>query len=325
MKKILMTMLILLIGLPLLGFASQLFSTQRDRRRFPPLGQQVDVGGYRLHLNIMGHEPGGPTVLLDAGMVSFSSNWAWVQLEVAKVARVVAYDRAGLGWSDPGSRPRNAGHSASELHAALGKLGIAGPYVLAGHSYGGLAVRAFAALYRDEVAGMVLVDGSHPDQWVRFGVSSKLVGVGNKVSGLLARFGVFRIFNEEYKLLANGLPPRQYAELMAFACTPCALTVAGDALLVWDDLSRPLVNHAGSLGDMPPVVLSVTKQPRRGEQLTELQAELPGLSSNSQHITVQGAYHEGLLSQQEYARFVTEAILQVVEALRAGKPLAQQG
>src|SRR5436305_13737097 len=116
MKKILMTMLILLIGLPLLGFASQLFATKRDRRRFPPPGRLVDVGGYRLHLNIMGEEKTGPTVLLDAGMVSFSPNWAWVQPEVAKVTRVVAYDRAGLGWSDPGPRPRDAGHSASELH-----------------------------------------------------------------------------------------------------------------------------------------------------------------------------------------------------------------
>jgi len=323
--KILTRMLILLIGLPLLGFAYQLIATQRDRRRFPPPGQLVDVGGYRLHLNIMGQEKGGPTVLLDAGMVSFSSNWAWVQPEVAKVARVVAYDRAGLGWSDPGLKARDAGNSASELHAALVKLGIAGPYVLAGHSYGGLAVRAFAALYRDEVAGMVLVDGSHPDQWVRLGVSSKMVGVGNKVGGFLARFGLFRIVNGEYKLLADGLPPQQYAELMAFAGSPRALSVAGDAALVWDDITRPLVNNAGSLGDRPLVVLSVTEQPRRGAQLTELQAELPALSSNSQHITVQGAYHEGLLSQREYARFVTEAILHVVETLRAGKPLAQQG
>jgi pimeloyl-ACP methyl ester carboxylesterase len=323
--KILTRMLILLSALPLLGFFYQLLATRRDRRRFPPPGQLVDVGGYRLHLNIMGEEKSGPTVLLDAGMVSFSSNWAWVQPEVAQVARVVAYDRAGLGWSEPGPRPRDAGHSARELHTALGKLVIAGPYVLAGHSYGGLAVRAFAALYRDEVAGMVLVDGSHPDQWVRLGVSSKMVGVGNKVSGLLARFGLFRIFNGEYKLLADGLPPQQYAELMAFASTPRALSIAGDALLVWDDMSRPLVNQAGSLGDKPLIVLSVTKQPRRGEQLTELQAELPALSSNSQHITVQGAYHEGLLSQREYAPFVTQAVLQVVEALRAGKPLAHQG
>jgi len=300
--NILQIILIVLIGAAVAGFVYQTIATQRDKRRFPPPGQLVDIGGQRLHLNIMGENNGSLTVILEAGMVSFSSNWAWVQPEVAKVARVVAVDRAGLGWSNPGPKPRDAGQSASELHTALEKLGIHGPYILAGHSYGGLAVRAFAALYRDEVAGMVLVDGSHPDQWVRMGVSSKVVGMSNYMSGLLARFGLFRIFKGEYKLLANGLPTRQYDELMALASTPRALSSAGDSLFVWDSISRPLVNDAGSLGDLPLIVLSVTDQPRMGAKLTELQAELPALSTNSEHITVQGAYHEGLVAQENHAR-----------------------
>jgi pimeloyl-ACP methyl ester carboxylesterase len=246
-----------------------------------------------------------------------------VQPEVAKVARVVAVDRAGLGWSDPGPKPRDAGQSARELHTALEKLGIRGPYVLAGHSYGGLAVRAFAALYRDEVVGMVLVDGSHPDQWVRMGVSSKVVAMSNYVSGLLARFGLFHIFNVEYRLLANGLPSQQYDELMALASAPRALASAGDSLFVWDSISRPLVNGAGDLRDLPLIVLSVTDQPRMGEKLTELQAELPSLSTHSEHIVVQGAYHEGLVAQERHARVVTDAILRVFEAARTGTPVAQ--
>ncbi len=322
--NILTIILAVLIGIAAIGFVYQTAASQRDRRRFPPPGQLVDVGGYRLHLNIMDKDNPGPTVILEAGMVSFSSNWAWVQPEVARVAPVVGVDRAGFGWSDPGPTPRDAGQSARELHAALQKAGIPGPYVLAGHSYGGLAVRAFAALYRDEVAGMVLVDGSHPDQWARFGVSSKVLGYGNKVSGFLARFGLFRVFNGEYKLLANGLPAQQYAELMAFASTPRALSTSGDAALAWDAISRPFINQAGNLGEMPLIVLSVTEQPRMAEKLTALQAELPALSTNSQHITVQGAYHEGLLSQQKDARVVTEAILQVVEAVREGKSLVAE-
>ena len=295
--NILQIVLIIVIGAAITGFVYQSLASQRDKHRFPPPGQLVDIGGRRLHLNIMGENNGSPTVILEAGMVSFSSNWAWVQPEVAKVARVIAVDRAGLGWSDPGPKPRDAGQSAQELHTALEKLGISGPYVLAGHSYGGMAVRAFAALYRDEVAGMVLVDGSHPDQWVRMGVSSKVFGTSNYVSALLARFGLFRIFKSEFTLLANGLPQQQYDELMAFASTPHSLSSAGDSLMVWDSISRPLVNNAGSLGDLPLIVLSVTDQPRMGAKLTELQAELPSLSTNSEHITVQGAYHEGLVSQ----------------------------
>jgi pimeloyl-ACP methyl ester carboxylesterase len=309
------------VALPVAAAVREQLRERGNRTHFAPPGQMVDVGGYRLHLNVMGDDKGDPTVILDAGMVSFSSNWAWVQPEVAKVSRVVAYDRAGLGWSDPGPRPRDAGRSATELHTALAKLRIAPPYVLAGHSYGGLAARAFAALYRDDVAGMVLVDASHPDQWARFGVSSRLLGFGNKVSSVLARFGLSRLLNREYKLLADGLPPQAYAELMALASSPRALSVSGDAAFAWDERTRPLVNEAATLGDLPLIVLSVTEQPKLSEKLTELQAELPGLSSNSKHITVDGAYHEGLLSREPFARVVTESIVEVVNAIRSGQPL----
>jgi pimeloyl-ACP methyl ester carboxylesterase len=237
----------------------------------------------------------------------------------------VAYDRAGLGWSEPGPKPRDAGTSARELRTALGSMGLPGPYVLAGHSYGGLVAQAFAALFPDDVAGLVLVDASHPDQWVRFGIPSKTIWFGNKASSVLARFGLFRLVNGEYRLLADGLPSRAHAELMALAPRPQALTTVGDAALVWDSISRPLVNQARDLGDRPLIVLSVTEQPRMGDKLTALQAELPGLSTNNRHITVQGAYHEGLVSRQEFARTVTDAILEVVEAVRTGRPLAGSG
>jgi pimeloyl-ACP methyl ester carboxylesterase len=308
------------VGIPAAAFLCQAFAGLRDSRRFRPPGRLIDVGGHRLHLDVRGEPTDAPTVLLEAGMVSFSSNWAWVQPEVARVTRVVAVDRAGLGWSDPGPKPRDVGQSARELHTALERAGVAGPYVLVGHSYGGLAVRGFAALYPDEVAGMVLVDASHPDQWARFGVSSKLLGYSNKVASIAARFGVFRLRKGEYELLARGLPQRQYAELMALASSPRALSTAGDAALAWDDRSRPLIDAASSLGDLPLVVLSVTEQPRMGEKLTELQATLPSLSSQSRHITVEGAYHEGLLSQQEHARIVSDAILEVVAAVERRPP-----
>ncbi len=320
--KLLAGILATLLGLAGAALAGEALLERRERRRFPPPGRLVDVGGYRLHLVVMGEEHAGPTVVLDAGMVSFSSNWAWVQPEVARVARVVACDRAGLGWSDPGPRPRDAGQSARELHLALHRRGIPGPYVLAGHSYGGLTARAFAAIYPDEVAGVVLADASHPDQWARFGFSSWVPGLGSKGSSVVARFGLFRLFDKEYRLLADGLPPRAHDELMALARTPRALSTAGDTALAWDARTRPLVNGAGDLGDLPLIVLSVTEQPRMGDQLTALQAELPALSSQGRHITVDGAYHEGLLTRQDHARVVTESIHRVVEAARTGRPLA---
>jgi pimeloyl-ACP methyl ester carboxylesterase len=321
----LLAVVIVIVLVLVAAMISEAYAERRDRRRHPPPGQLVDVGGHRLHVHVTG-EPGSgaPTVILDSGMVSFSSNWAWVQGEIAKVTRVVAYDRAGLGWSDMGRDAHDAGANAKQLAAALQSLGVSGPYVLAGHSYGGLSLRAFAARHRDEIAGMVLVDASHPEQWKRFGISSKVLGWGNRVSSVVARLGVFRVFNGEYRLLATGLPERAYAELMAFSSTPRALSASGQAAMAWDDVTRPLVNDAGDLGDMPLIVLSVTEQPRKAKELTELQAELATLSTNCRHLTIQGAYHEALLADQAHARVVTESIVEVLEAVRTGTPLAQQ-
>jgi hypothetical protein len=176
---------------------------------------------------------------------------------------------------------------------------------------------AFAALYRDEMAGIVLVDGSNPDQWVRLGVNSRIMGTGNKVTGFLGRFGLWRIFNKEPRTLAYGLPQPQYDEIMAFCFTPGALSTGGDAGMVWDDISRALIKNAGSLGDLPLVVLSVSdNHPRYAETLVALQNELALLSSNSQRITVKGAGHENLIGQREHAQIVAQAILGVIEAAR---------
>ena len=312
----------IIAAIPIVGGLYQAFAARREHKAYPAPGQMVDAGGHRLHLVTMGE--GAPTVILDAGMVSFSSNWAWVQPEVAKVTRVVAYDRAGLGWSDPGPQPRDAVRSARELHTALQNAGIGGPYVVAGHSYGGLTMRAFADLYPDEVVGMVLVDASHPDQWANIPASrnGQTVASGQKVAGVLGQLGLFRLMTKEAETLAAGLPPRQYAEIKAFSMTPASLAVSSNALAVWDSITRPAINQAKSLGNMPLVVLSVTEQAMYADVLTKLQNELPALSSNSKHITIQGATHENLVSKQEYAKAVTDAILRVVEAARTGAALA---
>jgi alpha-beta hydrolase superfamily lysophospholipase len=126
------------------GAIYQAISTARDRRKYLPPGRMVDVGGHRLHLHITGEDRNTPTVVLEGGLGFPSVEWAWVQAGVAHFARVVAYDRAGVAWSEPGPKPRDGHRIAEELHAALHAAGIEGPYVLVGHSFGGLFVRAFA-------------------------------------------------------------------------------------------------------------------------------------------------------------------------------------
>jgi pimeloyl-ACP methyl ester carboxylesterase len=119
----------------------------------------VDVGGYRLHLNCRGS--GGPVIVLLPGSGDFSFDWALVQPEVARSARVCAYDRAGSAWSDPGPTPRTMRQEARELRALLRAASEAPPYVLVGHSLGGLVARTYAAAYPGDVAGMVLVAATH--------------------------------------------------------------------------------------------------------------------------------------------------------------------
>ncbi|MGI8897268.1 MAG: alpha/beta fold hydrolase [Pyrinomonadaceae bacterium] len=122
--------------------------------------QKVDAGGHSLNLLIGGQRSGEatPAVILEGGFGAGIASWPAVQREIAKFAQVVSYDRAGLGQSDPGPKPRDAKHIATELHAALQKAGIRPPYVLVGHSLGGPLVRVFASMYPTEVVGLVLVD-----------------------------------------------------------------------------------------------------------------------------------------------------------------------
>jgi pimeloyl-ACP methyl ester carboxylesterase len=146
----------LLVALGLAGASYEAIAAAGDARRYPPPGRLVDVGGERLHIQCVG--TGSPTVVLDAGLGGSSLDWNLVQSELGNTTRVCAYDRAGMGWSDPSPYPRTPRQIADELHTLLTNAGIAEPYVLVGHSLAGKNVRLFALTHPDQVAGMVLVD-----------------------------------------------------------------------------------------------------------------------------------------------------------------------
>jgi pimeloyl-ACP methyl ester carboxylesterase len=142
--------------------AYQAAGEARDRRRYPPPGRLVEVGGHRLHIMCAGE--GSPAVVIIPALGAYSAAWLKVQDALAAHAKVCVYDRPGLGWSDPVASWPSAPGMARELHALLEAAGVAPPFVLAGHSMGGLVARIFTHLYPDEVVGLVLVDSSHPEQ-----------------------------------------------------------------------------------------------------------------------------------------------------------------
>lgn len=308
------------------GLIWQSVATARDARAFPPPGLLVDVGGHRIHLNIQGENQGNPTVVLLGCGSCTSANWGWVQPDVAQYTRVVAFDYAGFGWSEPGPVPRDGLSNVRDLHAALQKAGIPPPYVLVGHSYGGPLARIYADRHPGEVVGMVLIDPRHPDQDARFPVD--VVAANQSESGLvaalawMARLGLLRLTDIGHQQ-SQDLPPQQAAEYAAAWATTRhwqSIRAQGEAIDQTDAQARA----TGALGDMPLVVISATTawlapgapadEGRRA--YTALNVEQVALSSRGVHVEVAGATHASLVDRWEDAQAAIDAIRQVVEAAR---------
>ena len=249
-------------------------------------------------------------------MGSFSPNWHWVQEELAPGVRSVSYDRAGLGWSRRSRHPRDAQSIATELRDVLREAAVEPPYVLAGHSFGGLPVRAFADLYPQLTAGLVLVDASHPDQWVRWPTphADRILEVSQRIVGWLGWLGVLRALNLSRGISA-GLPARQAGEIRAGAALPGFAATEAAQIRSWS-VSREQLNTAAPLGDLPLAVLAVTEQPVGGELLSALQRELAELTEDASFEVVQGASHESLIADREHAMVVAKTIEAIVQVVR---------
>ena len=200
---------IVLAALTVAGVVYQWLGLRRDARLWPPPGRMVNIGdGRRIHLYALG--AGGPAVVFESGISATSLNWRGLQKAIAPLTRVVAYDRGGLGWSDPCGTPRTASNIAVDLHAALRAAGVEPPYVLVGHSFGGLVVRRFALLYPAEVAGLVLLDALQPEEWSPMSDRHRrMLRIGIRLArrgAFLARIGVVRLAVRLFMAGSRRLP-----------------------------------------------------------------------------------------------------------------------
>jgi pimeloyl-ACP methyl ester carboxylesterase len=216
----LLWLLLLIPVLPVVGMVYQLVGALKDRRRYIGLGRLVEVGdGRRMYVSDMGRENGvGPTVVFESGIAATSQNWLRVQESVAGYTRAVSYDRGGLGWSSASASERTPSNIARELREMLQQAGIPRPYVLVGHSFGGLVVRRYAALYPGEVAGVVLVDAMRTEEWPPVNEAQRqLLERGIRMAGYgipFARFGLARLATTS-QLCRSGKVSRAFSRAAA--------------------------------------------------------------------------------------------------------------
>ncbi len=279
-------------------------------------GRLVDVGPYRLHLECTGSR--GPTVILEPGGGGSAASVGLIAPAVARDSRVCVYDRAGRGWSDPAASPPDGAQIATDLHRLLDRAHVAGPYVLVGHSFGGLYVRTYAAKFPDQVAGLVLVDStearSAPVPPPRAGSYSILKHVSS-LAATTSRLGIGRLVADTS---FSELPPRYRDDARATAATGKEMSGFLDEFGV-ASRSAAEAGRLRSLGAKPLVVLTADRGSARGWMAA--QDEMATLSTNSLHRVVPGATHASFVEDPEYAAAVTRAIHDAVAAVRTGQPL----
>lgn len=290
----------------------------------PPPGRLIDVGGHRLHLDCRGS--GLPAVVIDVGAGAWSIFVRHIQEQLAGEAQVCTYDRAGMGWSDPGPAPRTNKQMAEELHTLLRRAGVPAPYVLVGHSLGGLNVRVFARNHPSEVAGLVLVESAHENQWNRLPPEA-YAALGGALPRLRAAAAAARARQLVDRPQPGPFPqasPEVQAIYGAAMATPKPYEgFAAEIEGVMQDAKSP--GAPARLDNIPLVVVTAGNSfaafegsgiPREAANATwmELQSELVKLSARGVQFVSDTANHRIYASDPG---IVVRGIRHVVQAVRA--------
>jgi pimeloyl-ACP methyl ester carboxylesterase len=279
-------------------------------------GQLVDVGPYRLHLECTGSR--GPTVILEPGGGGSAASMGLITPAVARDSRVCVYDRAGRGWSDPAASPPDGAQIATDLHRLLARAHVPGPYVLAGHSFGGLYVRTYAAKYPEEVAGLVLIDStaakSTPVSPQKAGSYSILKHLSSLVA-TTSRLGVGRLIAD---IGFSDLPPKYRDDARTTAASGKEMGGFIDEFGVANQ-SEAEAGRLRSFDAKPLIILTADRGNSQGWMAA--QNEMATLSTNSLHRIESGATHAAFVEDPDHAAAVTRAIHDVVVSVGTGQPL----
>jgi pimeloyl-ACP methyl ester carboxylesterase len=298
-------------------------------KKHPAPGKMVDIGGYRLYIHCQGD--GGPSVILDSGQGEAGLSWLGIQEYIANITKVCVYDRAGLGWSDLSSKPRTARVMADELHQLLENAQIPKPYLLVGASLGGLNARVYAHLYPNEVAGLVLVDAAHEEQYLPEAIQKALKQMAGIMS-VIAGFSTFMVKSGLASLfpkllpLGGGISSTQAGQIdRVLRISKVEYLLASFAEIRDVRLSHAEVREMdiGNLGDLPIIVIRHGKtQKQMNADLTEaveetnrrLQAKVAGQSPNTRLVVAEQSGHSIQADQPE---LIVQIVTQLVNEIRS--------
>jgi len=315
--------------------------------RTPPPGRLVSVGHHRLHIRCDGE--GGPAVIFDAALGGSSLSWSLVQPAVARLTQACSYDRAGFGWSDAGPLPRTAGRIAEELHALVRAAPVAPPYVLVGHSYGGLVMRSYAARHPNDVAGLVLIEPAIPEAWAnptdqqqaliargvrlcRYGATAARRGLAQLVSTLV-RFGALRAARLLVGLVSHGglrqqdeeilapiwkLPPEARRALRGMWTQPKFFDALGSQIdTICESATAVMTAGPSHDDDLPLTVISAA---RSGEERLQADSALARRSTRGRHVLAAESGHWVPLDAPQVVVDAITTMIAEIRNVRTGGP-----
>ncbi|TVR25160.1 MAG: alpha/beta fold hydrolase [Nitriliruptor sp.] len=325
-----------LVGLLLVAVGVTAVLDAVDRRQVQPPGELVELAdGRRLHLHLV--VPDGaqdtavdaPTVVLEAGAGGTAATYAWLQAELAEEVTVVAYDRAGYGFSEASDRPVGTASVVADLSEGLDLVGVDGPIVLVGHSLGAGYARMFAAAHPDRVAGLVLLDPVHEEQLEQLGAEERasLAEAQEQlaIAPVLARLGVFRLSNPQAQVVAS-LPTDAGEQHRARSVTAAGMRTYGAEMQalpdLLDEIGRAEDPTAEPFAGVPTRVVSAGASeegasPDSRAVMESLHRELADRSPLASHTVLDRADHLSLLVDPEHAREVATVVVDLLDETAA--------